>query len=294
MSTESPHNEEPSQSSLPLRALKTWPGKLATALLSLLLGWAVSHFAPGVWNSITGALGKSPLEVRVVTDPDKIESARSNPREYLVQHPISEVGPPPSGGDPDGRYEWAHSMNGADAWESYAELIVRGRSADPVVLLGIDINVVSRRPPLRGTLLSYDGLGAGIDVRKIHVDLDSDEPRTFHFNEDLKEIETFPLRVSDTELEVIDLVVSTGSCDCRWTAELQYEVAGKEGSMLIDKDGEPFRTTAPADDSLRYHWWRGGWEGASKIQLEPEIRCHPHPANSEAEPSADCLARLLS
>jgi len=289
MNSESHQAEGSSKGSLPLRALKTWPGKLATALLSLLLGWAVSYFAPGVWNSITGTLGKSPLEVRVITDADRIESARNNARQYLVHHPISEVGPPPSGVDPDGRYQWAHSMNGVDAWESYVELIIRGRSADPVVLLGIDINVVSRQPPLRGTLLSYDGLGAGIDVRKVHVDLDSDEPRTFHFTEDLKETEIFPLRVSDTELEVIDLVVSTGSCDCRWTAELHYEVGGKEGSIQVDSHGQPFRTAAPANGSQSYHWLRGHWEGPSKIQIEPELRCHPHPASLEAEPSADCL-----
>jgi hypothetical protein len=293
MNSESPL-EVTSKSSFPLRALKTWPGKLTTALLSLLLGWAVSHFVPGVWSSITGALGKSPLEVRVVTVPDRIESARNSPREYLVPHPISDVGPPPSGADPGGRYEWAHSMNGVDAWGSHVELIIRGRSADPVVLLGVDVNVVSRKPPLRGTLLSYDGLGAGIDVRKVYVDLDSEEPRTFHFNEDLKEVEIFPLQVSDTELEVIDLVVSTGSCDCRWTAELDYEVGGREGSIVVDRNGQPFRTVAPANGSRSYHWWRGYWEGPSRMQLGAESRCQPHPTVAEDEPSADCLDLVSS
>jgi hypothetical protein len=245
---------------------------VASVLASLLVGWAVSYFTPGLWTEVTAAFGKKPINVEVVTDPDRIESARDTPREYLIRKPISQVGPPPSGSEPLGRWQWAHSNGGLDAYDSYVELIIRGRSSSPVTLLNLEVHVESRAPPVRGTLISYEGLGAGIDVRKVYADLDGPQPTLFHFDEDLNEVELFPLRVSQSEIEVIDVVVMTGSCDCEWTMELHYEAEGEQGSVPIDNGGEPFRTAAVADGSVRYHWWSGHWEEADVVEIDSASR----------------------
>jgi hypothetical protein len=56
----------------------------------------------------------------------------------------------------------------------------------------------------------------------------------------------FPLRVSESDLEVFNLIASTDSCDCTWTIEIDWTVGDRTGTKTVEVDdrGNPFRTIA--------------------------------------------------
>lgn len=53
-----------------------------------------------------------------------------------------------------------------------------------------------------------------------------------------------PYRVSAKDPEVLLVTAATSSCDCRWYLELDWSSQGRKGTVRIDDDGHPFRTSA--------------------------------------------------
>ncbi|CAM5260401.1 Helix-turn-helix domain-containing protein OS=Streptomyces tendae OX=1932 GN=GUR47_06805 PE=4 SV=1 [Streptomyces tendae] len=53
-----------------------------------------------------------------------------------------------------------------------------------------------------------------------------------------------PYRVSAKDPEVLLVTAGTSSCDCRWYLELDWSSQGRTGTVRIDDDGRPFRTSA--------------------------------------------------
>ena len=96
-------------------------------------------------------------------------------------------------------------MGGVDAFATVLRLVIRGRSEAPVTLHGLEVEIVARRPPLAGTLLTYDGQGAGQEVRHFKIDLDEQPPIVASVSDKGSEEVPFPYRVSRTELEVFDI-----------------------------------------------------------------------------------------
>jgi len=54
----------------------------------------------------------------------------------------------------------------------------------------------------------------------------------------------FPLKVSRSGPEVLDLMVGDVAGDCLWTAELDWTVAGESSQTQIDDNGNPFHASA--------------------------------------------------
>jgi hypothetical protein len=229
----------------------------------------VAQFAPALWEETSERTGIAPasLQVEVVMDPDLIETAAElyNP-EFIVQRPIAEVGPPPNGEDEQGRYRWAKEMGGVDAFATVLRLVIRGRSEAPVTLHRLEVEIVARRPPLAGTLLTYTGQGAGQEVRHFKIDLDEQSPSVAYVGGKATAEIPFPYRVSRTELEVFDIFAFTLQHYVEWRLRLTYTDDEGEGTLVIDDDGQPFQTTAsggsePLPGQHAYFWLNGGWVG---------------------------------
>jgi hypothetical protein len=233
----------------------------------------VAQFAPALWEETSERTGIAPasLQVEVVMDPDLIETIDDihNP-EFIVQRPITEVGPPPNGEDEEGRYRWAKEMGGVDAFATVLGLVIRGRSEAPVTLHGLDVEVVTRRPPLAGTLLTYTGQGAGQEVRIFEIGLDEEPPSVNIANEaGGTEAVPFPYRVSRTELEVFDIYAFALEDYVEWRLRLAYTDDEGAGTLVIDDDGQPFQTTAtggsdPLPGQDVYFWYDGTWVDAAQ------------------------------
>ncbi|GAB2796659.1 hypothetical protein GCM10027073_30630 [Streptomyces chlorus] len=52
-----------------------------------------------------------------------------------------------------------------------------------------------------------------------------------------------PYRVSAKDPEVLEVTATTAGCDCRWYLELDWSSGGRSGTVRIDDDGRPFRTS---------------------------------------------------
>jgi hypothetical protein len=50
--------------------------------------------------------------------------------------------------------------------------------------------------------------------------------------------------VSAEDPEVLLVTARTGGCDCRWYLELDWSSQGRTGTVRVDDDGRPFRTSA--------------------------------------------------
>jgi hypothetical protein len=215
--------------------LQTWPRRLGALLVPPVLAWAVAYFIPGIWSSLTG---EEPIEVSVLTDLTTFESKVIHSGGFVMPKPLSELGDPGST-TLAGLHGWAHSRGGVDAYHTLIRLVIRGRTSTPVVLHALQVDV-SREPPSGRTLVQFQPSLGGIPVRRLKVDLDTRPPGV-----QFQEGQGFPLRVSSGELEVIDVLASTTSCRCSWTATLHFTAEGESNSVTIDNNGQPFVTTVP-------------------------------------------------
>ena len=254
----------------------TWPRRIGALVGSSALAWAVGTYVPKLLDEGTKAAGLGPgvLAVDVVTDVDLIDDTKHpHVPEFVIAKPIEEIEPPPNGEFEEGRYAWAHAQGGVDALESLIRFVVRGETAEPVVLMGLRVEIVERGPPLAGTLVSYFGLGAPAAVRFFEIDLDAERPRARFIGDDERETTLFPYRVSSSELEIFDVVARSLRSDVSWRLRLDYVAKGEQGTTTIDDHGKPFRTTArhdagfldPARSSgpprqVGYGWLDGRWQ----------------------------------
>jgi len=245
----------------------TWPKRIMAAVLGAIVASGVSYFVGAdFWKGVekkTGLAG-APVEITTITDLDRFNSDVVHVPEFVVARSIDEVGPPPNGEESAGRWAWARDMGGVDATESLFRFVVSGKDSSPVVLQGLHVRVVKRRPPMRGTLLSYFGLGAPQSVRYVSIDLAKDPPKWDWIGDKGTPEDHFPLRVNESESEVFDVQAFTLKGDVSWYLELDYTADGEQGTIRVDDQGEPFRVTeGHAANQDGYGWMDGRWQSLS-------------------------------
>ncbi|MFC8083783.1 helix-turn-helix domain-containing protein [Streptomyces sp. NPDC057340] len=166
--------------------------------------------------------------------------------DYVVAKPPSQVPPPPA---PQDAAPWAATQNAVHGRETLVQLSVQGRSDTAVVLEALRVRVVGRTAPAEGNAYAMDqGCGGSLTPRYFAVDLDKDRPiaRAVAGNDSGTPIPAvrMPYRVSAKDPEVLLVAAGTSSCDCRWYLELDWSSQGRTGTVRIDDNGRPFRTSA--------------------------------------------------
>jgi hypothetical protein len=246
--------------------INTWPKRIAAAVLGAVVASGVSYFiGADFWKGVEKKIGTAgaPVQVTTITDIDRFNSDVVHIPEFVVNRPISEVPPPPNGDRPEGRFAWAREMGGVDATESLFRVVIAGKEASPVVLQGLHVKVVERKPPLKGSLLSYFGIGAPQSVRYIQIDLSKDPPKWDYIGQKGEPEEHFPLRVTSSDSEVFDVQAFTLKGSVSWYLEFDYTADGEQGTIRVDDHGKPFRITegrAPGQNF--YGWLKGRWRSS--------------------------------
>ncbi|MEU1870150.1 helix-turn-helix domain-containing protein [Streptomyces sp. NPDC019793] len=166
--------------------------------------------------------------------------------DYVIAKPPGQVPPPPA---PQDAAPWAATQSAVHGGETLVQLSVQGRSDTAVVLEALRVRVVGRTAPAEGNAYAMDqGCGGSITPRSFAVDLDKDRPiaRAVAGNDSGTPIPAvrMPYRVSAKDPEVLLVTAGTSSCDCRWYLELDWSSQGRTGTVRIDDDGRPFRTSA--------------------------------------------------
>ncbi|MFB6555420.1 helix-turn-helix domain-containing protein [Streptomyces sp. NPDC056405] len=182
--------------------------------------------------------------------------------DYVIAKPPGQVPPPPA---PQDAAPWAATQSAVHGGETLVQLSVQGRSDTAVVLEALRVRVVGRTAPAEGNAYAMDqGCGGSITPRHFAVDLDKDRPiaRAVAGNDSGTPIPAvrMPYRVSAKDPEVLLVTAGTRSCDCRWYLELDWSSQGRKGTVRIDDDGRPFRTSAIEGlprymyDTLKRRW----------------------------------------
>ncbi|MFD4522824.1 helix-turn-helix domain-containing protein [Streptomyces sp. NPDC058470] len=194
----------------------------------------------------------------VATNPYKWEDQCS--QHYLVNQKAEQVPPPPN--EPEAR-GWVTALGGVAAGQQMLALTVQGTGKATVVLEALHVRVVTKNAPLAWNDFQMGfGCGGGVDTKSFVVDLDAGSPTV----ETKAGQRDFPYKVSESDPEVFYIFANSKAHDVSWYLELNWSSGTDKGTVRVDDNGNPFRTSGnvgrpayayPLGDS---EWWRNEYE----------------------------------
>jgi hypothetical protein len=242
----------PAQQAAPPAVRRLLIGTISGVATGALVAWMTG--LPGwVWDRITRP---DPVTVNVLPTPapepttvspswaGAVGLVNSEWREDPVWAIPGDFAPeslPP----PEQLNEWASLHGGFHPYRTVVYFAVQGKSPNAVVLTGMQIEVKQRSKPPDVTTVDpcWRCYGEAQPVRAFVADLDEAHPK-LKLDPLTRDPANFPYRVSNADPEVFRVTATTFECDCRWTLRLDWSSGGESGSMAINADGKPFRTSA--------------------------------------------------
>ena len=157
---------------------------------------------------------------------------------FLVDSDPEQVGPPASEQDAP---RWAAAYGAVSSGEQRIALTVQGTGEETVVLNALHVRFLSKDAPLAWNDYSMGvGCGGGVGTKSFDIDLDDGNPRVSVKNGQ----RDFPYKVSESDPEVFYVTARARAHDVRWDLSLDWSSGGRSGTVHIDDDGRPFRTSA--------------------------------------------------
>ncbi|MBT2906564.1 transcriptional regulator, partial [Streptomyces sp. McG8] len=211
-----------------------------------------------------GEKQKGGVPVTVQADPYAWESPCS--QRYLADQPASEMKPPPV---EEGAAAWVAAHGAVSSGQQYLRVTVQGAGPETVVIDGLTVRVAGKRAPLAWNdyAMAYPGVGCGggVETRAFAVDLDSARPSLAPEpgNDD------FPFKVSESDPEVYYITASVSSYDVDWYLELKWSSGDRSGTLTVDDQGRPFRTSGnKGRPAYEFPIGGDGWvpEGTTKLE----------------------------
>ncbi|MFK0109422.1 helix-turn-helix domain-containing protein [Streptomyces sp. NPDC091217] len=189
----------------------------------------------GTTPSATGADTSTGVPLTVHTRPYSWEDQCS--QHYLVDAPPDQVAPPPVENDAPA---WVAAEGAVSAAEQYVTLTVQGAGADTVVLDSLTVRTTGRRAPLPWTDYTMGvGCGGGVSTRSFSIDLDAARPALVPKDGQ----HGFPIKVSESDPMVFYVRADASAYDTSWYLELNWSSGSRHGTVRIDDQGRPFRTS---------------------------------------------------
>ncbi|MEU4797987.1 helix-turn-helix domain-containing protein [Streptomyces sp. NPDC023327] len=184
-----------------------------------------------------------PLTAR--TKPYVYEDACT--QHFLVDRKPGEVPQPPPEQDAPA---WVADLGAVSSGEQFIEVTVQGAGEETVVLQDMDVRVQSTSAPLAWNDYAMEtGCGGNVSTKSFGVDLDDAAPRT----EPRAGQRDFPYKVSENDPEVFYIKAATKAHDVRWYLELRWSSGKRHGTLRVDDQGRPFRTSG-REGRTTYGW----------------------------------------
>lgn len=160
---------------------------------------------------------------------------------FLVDSEPEQVGPPASEQDAP---RWAAAYGAVSSREQRIALTVQGTGKETVVLEALHVRVLTKGAPLAWNDYSMGvGCGGGVGTKSFDIGLDIGSPTVTVKNGQRE----FPYKVSESDPEVFYVNAHTEAHDVRWDLTLDWSSGSRRGTVHIDDNGTPFRTSADAD-----------------------------------------------
>lgn len=177
---------------------------------------------------------------------------------FLVDSEPEQVGPPATEQDAK---RWAAAYGAVSSGEQRVALTVQGTGEDTVVLEALHIRVLTKGAPLVWNDYSMGvGCGGGVGTKSFDIDLDQGSPTV-----DVKNGQRdFPYKVSESDPEVFYVSAHAKAHDVRWELALDWSSGDRSGTVRVDNDGNPFRTSADVNRP-GYDYPLGGSEWIERV-----------------------------
>jgi hypothetical protein len=198
----------------------------------------------------------SPIAVNLVADPAEIPAFADTLQQMAVPaHPAATVPQPQQNMCAAGGFrDWARGVGGADWKDTRVRLQLQGHSTKPVLVSGVTVHVLARRPAGQSVVLECQPSGQ-LSPRVMALDLDAGHPMA----RDVRDGRSEPFHgytLNNGEQEIFDITASTSRPEIiDWYLQLSLVADGKAISIDIQDHGKPLRTTAvQVADEHRYAW----------------------------------------
>ncbi|MFE6400950.1 helix-turn-helix domain-containing protein [Streptomyces alboflavus] len=145
---------------------------------------------------------------------------------------------------------WVGELGAVSAREQFVEVTVQGTGGEPVVVTGMNVRVRSTGAPLAWNNFRIgNGCGEVVETKYFSVDLDAAAPRlTPRADQD-----DFPYKVSESDPLVFYVTGRAEKYDVRWYLEVEWSQGDRHGTLRIDDQGKPFRTSG-VNGRPTYEW----------------------------------------
>jgi hypothetical protein len=200
-----------------------------------------------------------PLIVHVENDPSIIWNGEPDwmPLSVYIDDPIRIAGI--NGGSRDEWVEQARAANAVDAEQTFLSITLQARVDAAVVVESVRVITHSRRPVLRGMILTRPTGGADLQPRRIEIDFDwnPDAPVITWCGPGSEPGRPIALKLPAGDIERFHIWAKAFGSDkaewCEWSLELLLLVEGKRVKHLVDNNGAPFVTVSPGELPRRFN-----------------------------------------
>lgn len=197
----------------------------------------------------------------VAVNPYKWEGPCS--QHYLVDRQPEQVVPPP--GEPDAR-GWVSALGAVAGGQQMLALTVQGTGSDTVVLDELHVRVVEKTAPLDWNDFAMGvGCGGNVETTAFGVDLDAGRPAI----SPKAGQRDFPYKVSESDPEVFYVFADARAHNVSWYLELEWSSGDRKGTVRVDDNGNPFRTSGNVGRPA-YNYPLGGSEWR-RDEYEPNV-----------------------
>ncbi|MBW1603407.1 helix-turn-helix domain-containing protein [Streptomyces sp. JJ66] len=200
-----------------------------------------------------GGASSSGASVSVVTRPYVYDGPCS--QHFLVNSEPAQVGPPPATEQDAPR--WAAAYDAVSSGEQRVAVTLQGSGKETVVLGSLQVRVLTKSTPLAWNDYAMgSGCGGRVESASFDVDLDAGSPTVAVRNGQ----RAFPYSVTETDPLVFYVTAHTRAHDVRWDLTLKWSSGSRQGTVHIDNNGAPFRTSSRADrPGFEYPLGGGEW-----------------------------------
>ncbi|MFJ9413358.1 helix-turn-helix domain-containing protein [Streptomyces sp. NPDC101227] len=178
------------------------------------------------------------VPVNVATRPYIYDTPCS--QHFLVDSEPAQVGPPAPEQDAP---RWAAAYGAVSSGEQRVALTVQGTGKDTVVLEALHVRVIAKGAPVAWNDYAMGvGCGGRVETKSFDIDLDNGSPTVGVKNGQ----RDFPYKISESDPEVFYVTAHTKAHDVRWELALDWSSGDRHGTVRIDSNGTPFRTSGDA------------------------------------------------